>query len=105
MIESNSKRVVTVRCIHSRHQLELMLCPVMLHGFRLDLDRPEDIVGKSRLEGRREAAFVGALDPEGTRVSLLLDVDAPVALIQEANGLAFALLPLSNIERDGESLR
>ena len=67
-----------------------MLNPLVGDALGRDVDRAKGLAGQSRLEGRSEAARVGALDVEGARVLLGPDIHAPETAVGEPGRLSRA---------------
>lgn len=86
-----------------------MLGPVIRHSLGLNLNRPKNIIRKSRLERSRKDTVIRALDPERPGVRLLLDIHPPVAIVRQANGRAVASLtgaiPGSDVYGVGQRVR
>lgn len=103
-VKGNRESVVAAWGITLGHDLEFMFCPLILDGLGHNLDRTENLIGEVGLQRRSEGAVVGALDPEGARVLLLGDSDAPVAFVLEAD-FARAVAARCDPQRCRQSLR
>lgn len=84
-VEGDGEGVVAAWGITLGHNLELMFCPLILDGFRRNLDRAENLIGQVGLQRCGEGAVIGTLDPKRTGVLLLADSDSPVPLVLEAD--------------------
>lgn len=102
-VKGDREGVVAAWGITLGHNLELMLCPLILDGFGHNLDRAENFIGQVGLQRRSEGAVVGALDPKASRVRLLADGDAPVTIVLEAD-FARTVAARRNSQRSWQSL-
>lgn len=102
-IIGNSKGVVAVGSVLVWSEHKLMLNPLLLVGFGLDLDAAKDIVGEVRSQRSSKVALVSTLDPEGACVLLLLNIYSPVSFVEETNFLGLALSRL-DVHRNGKSV-
>lgn len=84
-VKRDRESVVAAWGITLGHNLELMLCPLILDGLGGHLNRAEDLIGQVGLQRGSEGAVVGPLHPERSGVLLLADSDTPVPFVLEAD--------------------